>query len=36
MDGLIAEKGKTKFIFFAVDEDSLLPTRKEIRDHFPE
>jgi hypothetical protein len=36
MDGLIAEKGKTKLIFFAVDDDSLLPTRKEIRDHFPE
>ncbi len=36
MDGLIAEKGKTKLIFFAVDDETLLPTKKEIRDYFPD
>ncbi len=36
MDGLISEKGKTKLIFFAVDDESVLPTKKEVRDHFPE
>ena len=36
MDGIIAEKGTTKLIFFAVDNEDLLPTKKEIRQYFPD
>jgi hypothetical protein len=35
MDGLISEQGKTKLIFFAVDDETNLPTKKEMREYFP-
>ncbi len=36
MSGLIGDKEKAKFIFFAVDEDKDLPSKAEMLDHFPD
>jgi hypothetical protein len=34
MGGIISEKGKTKLIFFAVDDESILPKKQEMREYF--
>lgn len=36
MSGLIGDKESAKFIFFAVDDDSELPKKAEMLNHFPD
>lgn len=36
MSGLIGDKEKAKFIFFAVDEEKDLPSKTEMQNHFPD
>jgi hypothetical protein len=35
MSGLLNKNTSTKLIFFAVDDDSFLPTRSDMQHHFP-
>jgi hypothetical protein len=35
MSGLIGDKEKAKFIFFAVEDEADLPKKAEMQDHFP-
>jgi hypothetical protein len=34
MRGLIGDKEKAKFIFFALDDDAELPIRADMLNHF--
>lgn len=36
MSGLIGDKEKAKFIFFAVDDEKDLPSKTEMQNHFPD
>ena len=36
MSGLIGDKEKAKFIFFAVDDDAELPKKADMLNHFPD
>ena len=36
MSGLIGDKEKAKFIFFAVDDEAELPKRADMLNHFPD
>lgn len=35
MNGLIGNAESAKFIFLAIDDDSLIPSKKEMKEYFP-